>query len=262
MPFNGSGTFSLYTPGTPFVTGTTISSTVMNNVQSDVATNGLSKCITIDGQSTATARIGFAAGISVTTDLTTPSTTFNIANSTATTVNIGGGATVGVNVGNASGPIAFPGNITPAKLVDISGASAGQIKFPATQNASSDANTLDDYLETTFTGTFTGFTTSPTLTIYVTKVGNSANLTPGTSSTTATSNATTKTITGMPSAIRPTRDQPFFFAGLDNGGTIAMAFAKITSAGVISFFSSLIGGAWTASGSANITMPNVPYNQG
>src|ERR1035437_8312340 len=32
-------------------------------------------------------------------------------------------------------------------LFDISGASAGQIKFPATQNPSSDANTLDDYRE-------------------------------------------------------------------------------------------------------------------
>jgi len=31
--------------------------------------------------------------------------------------------------------------------VDISGSNAGQIKFPATQNASTDANTLDDYKE-------------------------------------------------------------------------------------------------------------------
>lgn len=36
-------------------------------------------------------------------------------------------------------------------LVDISAASAGQIKFPATQNPSADANTLDDYEEGTFT---------------------------------------------------------------------------------------------------------------
>jgi hypothetical protein len=36
-------------------------------------------------------------------------------------------------------------------LADISGASAGQIKFPATQNPSADANTLDDYEEGTFT---------------------------------------------------------------------------------------------------------------
>jgi len=34
-------------------------------------------------------------------------------------------------------------------------AAAGQIKFPATQNASADANTLDDYEEGTFTATIT-----------------------------------------------------------------------------------------------------------
>lgn len=43
------------------------------------------------------------------------------------------------------------GTTTLQGLLDISGASAGQIKFPATQNASSDANTLDDYEEGTWT---------------------------------------------------------------------------------------------------------------
>lgn len=38
-------------------------------------------------------------------------------------------------------------------LLDISGATSGQVKFPATQNASSDANTLDDYEEGTWTPT-------------------------------------------------------------------------------------------------------------
>jgi hypothetical protein len=41
------------------------------------------------------------------------------------------------------------------KLLDISAASAGQIKFPATQNASANANTLDDYEEGTWTPTIT-----------------------------------------------------------------------------------------------------------
>jgi hypothetical protein len=40
-------------------------------------------------------------------------------------------------------------------LVDISAAGAGQIKFPATQNASANANTLDDYEEGTFTPSLT-----------------------------------------------------------------------------------------------------------
>jgi hypothetical protein len=42
-------------------------------------------------------------------------------------------------------------NTAVTGLVDISAASSGQIKFPATQNASTDGNTLDDYEEGTFT---------------------------------------------------------------------------------------------------------------
>lgn len=44
---------------------------------------------------------------------------------------------------------------------------AGQIKFPTTQNPSSDANTLDDYEEGTWTPTFTAGTTNPTVTYQV-----------------------------------------------------------------------------------------------
>jgi len=40
-------------------------------------------------------------------------------------------------------------------LTDISAATSGQIKFPATQNASSNANTLDDYEEGTWTPAMT-----------------------------------------------------------------------------------------------------------
>ena len=41
--------------------------------------------------------------------------------------------------------------LTLAGLLNISGAAAGQIQFPASQNASSNANTLDDYEEGTWT---------------------------------------------------------------------------------------------------------------
>lgn len=44
----------------------------------------------------------------------------------------------------------FTGTSTFTGLVDISGASAGQLKFPATQNPSADVNTLDDYEEGTW----------------------------------------------------------------------------------------------------------------
>lgn len=41
----------------------------------------------------------------------------------------------------------FTGTAAMAGLLDLSGGSAGQVKFPASQNASADANTLDDYEE-------------------------------------------------------------------------------------------------------------------
>ena len=54
-----SGTFSLYSPGNPVVTGTTISSSWANNTLTDIA-SGLSTCILKDGTQTLTASIPFA----------------------------------------------------------------------------------------------------------------------------------------------------------------------------------------------------------
>lgn len=60
MSFNGTGTFTLPS-GNPVVTGTTISSTWANNTLSDIASNGLTNCITKDGQTTITANIPFGS---------------------------------------------------------------------------------------------------------------------------------------------------------------------------------------------------------
>jgi len=65
----------------------------------------------------------------------------------------------------------------PVMSAGVSLGSNGQIVFPATQNASSDANTLDDYEEGTFTPTVLGFSTPGTGTYNgrlgrYTKVGN------------------------------------------------------------------------------------------
>ena len=70
MPYNGSGTFTL-PAGNPVVTGTTISSTINNNTNSDLA-NGLSNAVTRNGQSPPTTNLpmgnfkltGLAAGTS------------------------------------------------------------------------------------------------------------------------------------------------------------------------------------------------------
>ena len=70
MPYNGSGTFTPYTPGNPVIPGTVISSTAFNATQSDLAA-GLTNAITRDGQSPPTANLpmggrkltGLGAGI-------------------------------------------------------------------------------------------------------------------------------------------------------------------------------------------------------
>ena len=59
-----------------------------------------------------------------------------------------GGAAI---VTSSSTGAAVTGTLSATGLLDLSGAAAGQIKFPATQNASSNANTLDDYEEGTWT---------------------------------------------------------------------------------------------------------------
>lgn len=77
-------------------------------------------------------------------------------------------ATTGLMTLSVTGNLGI--GVTPACILDISGASGGQIKFPATQNASANVNTLDDYEEGTFTPTIIGNTTAGTGT-YTTQVG-------------------------------------------------------------------------------------------
>lgn len=61
--------------------------------------------------------------------------------------------------------------LTLAGQLIISGASAGQIVFPATQNASADANTLDDYEEGSWTPVLTFATPGDLSVAYSTQVG-------------------------------------------------------------------------------------------
>jgi hypothetical protein len=63
MSYNGSGTFVINSTGQPVVTGTVISSSTFNAFTADIGT-GLSTAITKNGQTTTTALIPFAFGIS------------------------------------------------------------------------------------------------------------------------------------------------------------------------------------------------------
>lgn len=154
MPYNGSGAFAVYTPGTPYVTGTTISSTVANNVNTDFAT-GLSTAIAKDGQTTTTASIPFAVGIGVTTGITTPSTTFALVNTTATTVNFAGAATT-INVGAATGTTTFTSatqstNTSTGAIITNGGLGvAKNVNFGAALNVTG----VTSFLNTTDAGNF------------------------------------------------------------------------------------------------------------
>lgn len=79
------------------------------------------------------------------------------------------GATFAALAGSASQAFSTAA-LTTAGLFDISGAAAGQIKFPAAQNASADANTLDDYEEGSWTPTIVGSSSAGTGT-YTTQAG-------------------------------------------------------------------------------------------
>lgn len=109
-----------------------------------------------------------AAGVTA-SSLTSVGTLVNLTVTNPITGSITGNAATVTTNANLTGPITssgnatsitsgntyptptFSGTATPLGLVNISGASAGQIQFPASQNASANANTLDDYEEGVFT---------------------------------------------------------------------------------------------------------------
>jgi hypothetical protein len=70
-----------------------------------------------------------------------------------------------------AGGLAVAKKLFVGTLLDLSTGTAGQIKFPATQNASADANTLDDYEEGTFTPTISFVTPGNLTVVYSTQVG-------------------------------------------------------------------------------------------
>ena len=140
MPFT-SGSFSLYTPGNPVVTGTPISSTVQNNTMNDVAT-GLSTCILKDGTQTVTANIPFAGfrltGIGAATAVTdaarvsqVQNMTYNYLTSVTGTNTVTG--TAGITpaayaVGQTFWGISA-GTNTGAATMNVSGLGAGAVQY-------------------------------------------------------------------------------------------------------------------------------------
>jgi hypothetical protein len=136
-------------------------------------------------------------------------------------------------------------------LTDISAATSGQIKFPATQNASSNANTLDDYEEGTWTpvvtsggGSITSYSAEGT---YI-KIGRSVFLTAKISLTTVGTASGNMNIASLPFTSFATNMQmPIFVREVSvTGQTYQFFVGSSSTSGTIQ---SLSGGspAWTNS---------------
>jgi hypothetical protein len=165
---------TLVTPalGTPSaLVGTNITGTASGLTAGNVTTNAnLTGPITSVGNATSIASqtgtgTTFAMSASPTftgtvgaVDVTTTGNTI-LGNASTDTLNVGNGGLVK----DASGNVGI-GVTSPACILDISGATGGQIKFPATQNASANANTLDDYEEGTWTPVNVNMTTFSSVT--------------------------------------------------------------------------------------------------
>ena len=132
-------------------------------------------------------------------------------------------------------------------LLDLSGASAGQIKFPASANASADVNTLDDYEEGTFTPTLGGSATYSTRVGSYTKIGNRVYvhilLTVGTLGTGSTS-----TISGLPFTSNANGSSLAIGQFGNLAGPVGWIGARVNgNATTVTIYSSVAGGSNNAS---------------
>ena len=134
------------------------------------------------------------------------------------------------NITASTVPLLINGTTNAVSLIglaDISASTAGQIKFPATQNASTDANTLDDYEEGTWSPSVTNMTTtgSPAYAGVYTKIGNLVLVNFYSTNATATTYASTlnsTNVTGLPFTTKNTTAQFQPWTGTcGNGNTTA-----------------------------------------
>jgi hypothetical protein len=164
-----------------------------------------------------------APAVSGSSVLTLPATTATLA--TLTTPSFG--TTIGVGGATAS-------------------ASGSGISFPATQSASSDANTLDDYEEGTWTGTLTSATpptTPPTATGTYTKIGRQVTITINFDNVNTSGGSGLMRVSGIPfSAV----NSPCYVGSVQFYGMNFNAYVTCyTNSAGIYFESMTSGAAWT-----------------
>ncbi len=286
MSRDGSGNYSL-PAGNPVGTGTTISSTVHNATMTDIA-SALTASIAKDGQTTPSANlpmggykhtavangtardqyatvaqlqdygaklVGSVSGSDTITGTLTPAITSYATgltvilppagtNTTAVTLALNGLAAKSIIT--SLGLTLYPGMLrvgNPAILV---------------YNGTSFVLVSDNTATGTFTATLTGCTTSPTGTVAYTVKGNFVTL--QFPDITGTSNASTFTLTGLPSALRPvTADLAASVpVVLDNSAAAYGVYASVSyTTGVITFYKN---GSWTSSGTKGVNRFIMTYS--
>ena len=120
----------------------------------------------------------------------------------------------------------------------------GGIQLPNT--AIANATTLDWYEEATVTLTATGMTTTPTGVARFTRNGDTVTI--NTPFISGTSNATTFTLTGIPTSFRPTSNRIILLRVQDNSGSLLLGMGVIDLSGNITISKDVGGTAFTASG--------------
>jgi hypothetical protein len=116
--------------------------------------------------------------------------------------------------------------------LDLSTATAGQVKFPATQNPSANANTLDDYEEGNWTPVPTSLTVvgSPTYTGKYTKIGRVVHCQMTIVSATSTASSASNTyFTGLPYAVGAIDS---VCVAVDQASVVSLGNGLVTSGGV------------------------------
>lgn len=114
-------------------------------------------------------------------------------------------------------------------------------------------------LNGTFTGTLTGVSSAVTATITYTKVGDTVIL--DIPQFSGTSNTVSKTITGLPSILVPTKSKRGLVIVSDNSGAaLTGEYFMYANQAYIDFYTSINAANWTAAGTATITSFTLTYN--
>lgn len=112
-------------------------------------------------------------------------------------------------------------------------------------------------MKTSYTGASTGHTVAQAPVVKGDVLGNLVTLT--VPLVTGTSNATTFTITGMPTELRPAADRDLVGRVQDNTGSFVAGLVRIKTTGVIEVYATLSGGAFTSSGTKALGALSVSY---